>query len=218
MYKNNTDEFVLRYSSRFIYYTIFFGGAILLAFLLAFLAPIYILDEELVGQFARYASENDFYELATILIFVSIVLLAAFIFLLPFFTALKLTDKKALVLFNNHDVQINKGAKNIQIPYSDIRNIVFTTVLSNSKGVEFTSSGPFHRKANTSMRVNGNGFGPYLYRVKIETPEEDYKIHSSFNEAWHCRRHGVYPTLYEFVLKLSEKSGCHIDFKSNTFG
>ena len=202
---DEAEEYTLRYSSRLWFYLIWFGGSLVLAS-----SSLLLADYDWNIFFEKYPVLDNFY-----IIILLICIIGALFLLLPLFVALKITDKKATVLFMNNHVAITKGRKRIILGYNYINRIKFINITSSSKGFIFSSSNepPYMTKGynapNTSL---GGSRGPFLYRVVIYAKKKKYKIHNSFNESWQCRRYKVYPTIYTFIQKLEEYSKCKVDY------
>lgn len=199
------EEYTLRYSSRSLFYLIWYGGALALAS-----SSLLLIDYDWNIFFEKYSFLDNFY-----IVILLICIIGVLVFLLPLFIALKVTDKKTTVLFMTNSVVIKKGRKRITIDYNYINRIKFVNITSSSKGFIFSSSdkSPSMTKGYNAPNVSlGGSRGPFLYRVVIYTKKKKYKIHNSFNESWQCRRYKIYPTIYAFIQKLEMYSKCKVDY------
>lgn len=201
---DKAEEYILRYSSRFLFYLIWFGGSIVLAG-----SSLLLAEYDWNIFFEKFPFLDNFY-IAILLICIT----GALVFLLPFLFALKVTDKKVTVLFMDKSVAIAKGRKKITINYNYINRIKFVNITSSSKGYIFSTSNepPYMTKGYSVSPNSGGSRGPFLYRVVIYTKKGKYKIHNSFNESWQCRRYKKYPTIYPFIQKLEKYSKCKVDY------
>lgn len=185
------------YSSQVIYYLTWFGGSIIFIFVII---PVALLFFKLIGvNMDRNYIAPFWLEHQTIwwIVFLFIVILiAASIFLIPFFLALKITNSKGIASFYKDMVVFDLGFKHYKLFYNEVDKVIMTIVSS------------FNTK------------GPPLYRLRIEFKDKRKRrlIQGAFNEAWVCRRKGEKPLIYAVGELLAQKCSCKMEIKHNSWG
>lgn len=151
-----------RYSNRFVYYLIWFGGW------MTWGAIVFFYGEEITQ--ASYPVIDRYGTAGFIGVMGTIVISFVLWFLIAFLIARKVTDKHGTAFFCNTYAELHMGRRTLCIPYTQIGALKYRTVLNAQHG--------------------GTGFGPMLYRLHIKAGRRKHVIPCSFKEAWECKRNG----------------------------
>ena len=196
--QNANPDIHFRYSNQIIYYTIFFAGALVLAVIGIYCFTTFL---KFIGLDVDNSTINPFWDenktLWYIIFISSVIVLLLAIWLIPFFLALKATDKKGTAKLHEDKIVITIANKAITILYYNIENIKFTTVSPFKTG------------------------GPPLYRLRIElknASKKRYLIQCSFKEAWQCRKKKTKPLIHNLGKKLSKKLNLEMEYTTNIWG
>lgn len=199
-FKTSTIPF--RYSVRFWYFSIWFGMWIVIGLGIIYFFRIYYYTP----------SEPHGRVLTALELLVFIVCVAIIPPLLGLWISLRITDKKAIANFNNHEVTIIQKHRTINLAYDEIKHVKFITIYTSSKGTIFTSDGAKFYKINEAK--SRGPFGPFCYQIIIkDLNNKKYKIQGSYKESWEVRKLNANHSLYSLSCEFS-KHGIYTAYSS----
>lgn len=179
------NEMTFRYSNRFLYYLIWFGGWMTWGLL------VLIYGERITE--ASYPIIDRYETAGFVGVMALIVISFVLWFIIPFLIANRVTDRHGTARFHDDYTELRMGNRLLTIRYGDIKALKYRTVLNAQHG--------------------GTGFGPMLYRLHIKTAKRKYVIPGSFREAWECKKNNnAQPAIDGLAMQFCLRSGLDVKF------